>query len=213
MRKKSSKKIVNKFFDCPNQKEEEERQKREEEEREKREEEEEEKERQKREEETELSEKLKKETKFDESSSAVVSSQKEENSNILSPNSQKVSANDSPRKTASAFKTNFSIRVKKLYANHNGMLRHSFGPLGESQKLQKFIAPSSRFLLSFHLTWLTKHTHLPCMLAGTRQSLGLAIRPRQQGHLYSHLIISLKWVMMSQITPKHMLDNQILLKL
>ena len=30
---------------------------------------------------------------------------------------------------------------------------------------------------------------------------------------YFHLISSLKWVMMSQITPKHMLDNQILLKL
>ena len=30
---------------------------------------------------------------------------------------------------------------------------------------------------------------------------------------YFHLIISLKWTMMSQITPKYMLDNQILLKL
>ena len=38
------------------------------------------------------------------------------------------------------------------------------------------------FPLSFYLTWLTKHAYLPCMLAGTRQSRGLAIWARQQGH-------------------------------
>ena len=53
---------------------------------------------------------------------------------------------------------------------------------GRVRKLWKFIAPSSPFLLSFHLTWLTKHAYLPCMLPGTRRSQRLAIN-----FLSSHL--------------------------
>ena len=43
------------------------------------------------------------------------------------------------------------------------------------------MAPSSLFL-TFHLTWQTKHAHLPCMLAGMRQSRGHETRAREQGH-------------------------------
>ena len=53
---------------------------------------------------------------------------------------------------------------------------HAFGPLGERKKLWKFIAPSSPFVLSFHLPWKKNHAHLPFMFAGMKRSQGLAIR-------------------------------------
>ena len=64
----------------------------------------------------------------------------------------------------------------------NGMLCHSFGPLGGVRNCRNFLYPTSPFLLSFHLTWLTPHAHLPCMLAGMRQSQGLEIMARQEGY-------------------------------
>ena len=71
-----------------------------------------------------------------------------------------------------SFHLKSSLEVLKLFNLFvcNGTLHHSFGPLGENKKF------------SFHLTWLTKQAHLSCMLLGTRQSQGVAIRARQQGH-------------------------------
>ena len=72
----------------------------------------------------------------------------------------------------------------------NGMFCHSFGPLGQKKKLQKFIAPSSPFLLSIHLTWLTMHAHLPCMLAGMRRSRGLAIiNSKEKGNIIKKITL------------------------
>ena len=73
------------------------------------------------------------------------------------------------------------------------MLCHSFGPLGESKKLYKFIVPCSPFLVSFHLTWLRKHAHLPCMLASMSRSRVYIVDAYSNGHVIYQILSASMW--------------------